>query len=259
MDYSSCSRSELERFLCSRKAKCIPEDLSRNEGISTLEQLDQEWTFRFMDLPPELRDRVYEALLTRDKEAGRSDSEAGRKAHLQILPVSKKVHKEAIAIFQDVTPAIFNVIILRECYHVPSPSIRLSINGDYKARCTKGEDEIGTVLTNYPGKLPSLTNIRLHLTVKPCCERHDDDPDYGYPTTFMSAFVEHARSLRKLAVIVPVTTTMRFDTQRFLEWFDPLTKLDSGVVVKLYGFDRETRVQLKGRIEDARSKIDAER
>lgn len=211
-----------------------------------------------MDLPPELRDRVYEALLTRDKEAGRSDSEAGRKAHLQILRVSKKVHKEAIAVFQDVTPAIFNVIILRRCDYDPPTGISLSINGDFKARCVQGEDEIETTLANDVGGLPSLSNIRLHLTIKPCCPRHDSSPDYSYPTKFMSAFVEHARSLRKLTVIVPVTTTMRFDTQRFLDWFDTLTRLSSEVVLRLYGLDRGTRDQLKGRIEDAKSKVDAE-
>ncbi|KXT01656.1 hypothetical protein AC578_2766 [Pseudocercospora eumusae] len=221
-------------------------DAETHECISILQQLDQEWTFRFMDLPPELRDLVYEELLIRNRETG-------RKAHLQILRVSQKVHKEAVSIFQDVTPANLDVIILRRCYHVPSPSLSLSISGDFKGRCEERDDDIETTLTRDVSTLPCLSNIELQLTIKPCCGSHDSDPDYSYPTKFMSAFVERAQSLRKFSLIVPVSNTMRFDSQQFLDWFDPLTQLSSEVALELYGFCQDTREQLKLRIEAAKS------
>ncbi|EME83920.1 uncharacterized protein MYCFIDRAFT_195118 [Pseudocercospora fijiensis CIRAD86] len=62
--YETCSTPELEKFLEARNIHQHPEKLSRGGMIKRLMSADDDRDFpRFMDLPPELRNSVYEFVM----------------------------------------------------------------------------------------------------------------------------------------------------------------------------------------------------
>jgi hypothetical protein len=85
LNYQRCSREERIRFV---RDRCPGEDVSEDRNnfyyLRQLKDLDKDITFRFLDLPPELRDIVYD-LLVND----------GDIVHHQILRTSKEVQSEA--------------------------------------------------------------------------------------------------------------------------------------------------------------------
>lgn len=96
LDYDKCTRKELRAFV---KAKSWDdaETQSTSKGtksyyVSKLRKLDRSMTFRFMDLPPEMRNLVYENLLIRDPSSSRS-------AFTTVLRTCRQVYDEAHGIF----------------------------------------------------------------------------------------------------------------------------------------------------------------
>jgi hypothetical protein len=90
LDYEYCTAAELYEFLEERTGTTINKEQSDNVDLLTnrLRELDRQWTFpRFLELPPELRLHVHEALLVE------SDT-----LHPAILRTSKQVHSEALPV-----------------------------------------------------------------------------------------------------------------------------------------------------------------
>ncbi|EME80912.1 uncharacterized protein MYCFIDRAFT_197783 [Pseudocercospora fijiensis CIRAD86] len=148
----------------------------------------------------------------------------------------------------------FQGILVRKC----------SIGNAYIARLERLDREWTFRFMDLPPEMRNLViySIRLELVICCHCDRdehsYEHSADFSLPKFFTSAFVERAQSLRKLTLVMPVSTAMKFTTQQFLDWFDPLTQLSPGVALELYGFDRETRDELKRRIEDAKPKVDVD-
>lgn len=82
--YNNVNSDELCAFIKSRSGAAPEPKKHRSVYIKQLHQLDDETTFRFMDLPPEMRNLVYEYLITHNKKLGLS-------ADPQLLRVSKQV------------------------------------------------------------------------------------------------------------------------------------------------------------------------
>ena len=113
LDYEKCTLQELRTFICDRTTTPLSErdlqriqNCNRDQLTNRLHKLDQICTFpRFMELPPELRVKVYEPLLidTRVKdEDGRidwTDIPAGMRKwgtlHPAMLRASKQIYLEA--------------------------------------------------------------------------------------------------------------------------------------------------------------------
>lgn len=90
--YWRCQKPELRAFVKSRTSKSPPGRLLKEELIALLERLDEDATFdRFLDLAPELRNRVYELLL-------RHDRRAGLVAYPAILRTCKQIQREGASI-----------------------------------------------------------------------------------------------------------------------------------------------------------------
>lgn len=90
VDYENCTAVELCEFLEERTGTTVNKVQLDNVDLLTnqLRELDRHWNFpRFMELPPELRLDVYEALLVE------SDT-----LHPAILRTSKQVHSEALPV-----------------------------------------------------------------------------------------------------------------------------------------------------------------
>ena len=96
LDYEKCTEAELKRFIQSRglvvprkgKVKAYKQSLA-----TRLDNADSKATFRFLGLPPELRNNIYRELLLFDSDKGRSPCWPA------ILATSKDVNREGTGIF----------------------------------------------------------------------------------------------------------------------------------------------------------------
>lgn len=88
LDYTKCTLEELRGFITSRTGK---KSTSRNVAYLSkkLRALDTSATFRFKDLPAEMRIAVYAELLHRP------DPYVKEKIYAQILATSKQIYREA--------------------------------------------------------------------------------------------------------------------------------------------------------------------
>lgn len=76
------------KFVLARRVKAL--GTQRYELIWTLRIADFDSTFRFLDLPPELRNQVYKELLQIQPSSGNRK----RSCFPQILATSRQIHEE---------------------------------------------------------------------------------------------------------------------------------------------------------------------
>lgn len=98
--YARYSRPELRQFLRDLHLGAQSTGKNLNKALKpdllrALREADASRTFRFLDLPPELRTTIYRELLVIE---GSSTSCSSPKCHPQILRTSKKVNQEASGI-----------------------------------------------------------------------------------------------------------------------------------------------------------------
>lgn len=111
LDYDRCSLEELRAFIENRTGAAVNE---REILAAHLRRMDQNKTFpRFMELPPELRINVYEALMfdnrARDEKGWLKDERDTCTLHTAVLRTSKEVYSEARPLLYDRNK--FNVMI----------------------------------------------------------------------------------------------------------------------------------------------------
>ena len=111
LDYDRCSLEELRTFIEDRTGAAVNE---REILAAHLRKMDQTRKFpRFVELPPELRINVYEALLVdnraRDEKGWLKDERDKCRLHTAVLRTSKQVYSEARPVLYDRNK--FNVMI----------------------------------------------------------------------------------------------------------------------------------------------------
>ena len=95
LNYSHCTIAELQHFV---NARGLPQANKRNELARTLRKADLDTTFRFLDLPPELRNIIYKRMLEVEDGPYEFKYRAMRrriKAPLVILATCKQIYQEA--------------------------------------------------------------------------------------------------------------------------------------------------------------------
>lgn len=107
--YSKFSTDELRTFIQGRNIRSSGKN--RERMIHDLSEADRNATFRFFDLPPELRNAVYQELLSPPKA---DDGRVHRYAAL--LAACHQIHDEAHGVLNDVAHA---EIALRVCRRQP--------------------------------------------------------------------------------------------------------------------------------------------
>ncbi|KXT09979.1 hypothetical protein AC579_9366 [Pseudocercospora musae] len=253
MHYNPVSTLELKAFIRTRTHKEPPNGLRRYQYIRMLEEMDRNWTFRFMDLPPEMRNAIYELLLMRFKAQG-------RKAFLAILRVSKQVHKEAVGIFNDVNTADLGVGItrgkLRSFWPRSGGNLRMHLDGDighiFLPDLTDKFD-VKTMLDQRVSGLARMRHIRLRLNIN-WYVGHEPNRNWILPIALTSSIAAAAADLRTLVITVLGAGTQ----EQWVEWLTPLAQLPSKTTLQLEGFgDEAVKQEVLRQIEAAKPKIDA--
>ncbi|UJO21774.1 uncharacterized protein CLAFUR5_09004 [Fulvia fulva] len=93
LDYSKCKRTELDTFYKQRLHKDVPKGVNKPELIQMLRRQDQDpGTFRFLDLPAEMRNAVYKELLILPRPGSRRRGSTYQPA---VLGLCRQVHSES--------------------------------------------------------------------------------------------------------------------------------------------------------------------
>lgn len=108
VNYDRCSSKELQRFVQQRGLRePFPDGLTlRPSYIRILNRADRARSFRFLDLPPEMRNLIYYELLILRPRTGWSQSETKKICHPQILATCHEIQEDATGIlYEDNTVA----------------------------------------------------------------------------------------------------------------------------------------------------------
>lgn len=184
--YDRCDTDELRSLIQGRTTEEVPEmerlcdqvqgrtseevpEMERLHYLHILLQLDEAWSFRFFDLPPELRTLVYRGLMVRDW--------CGKRFYAEILATCKLAHREAQSIIY--TENVFKVTLVSACTQVEiaggldCSSGNLTFDDENSngnkfgvAKCSSGPRTFFETSDRWPKYIRKIEALRLNLTLK---------------------------------------------------------------------------------------------
>ncbi|KXT00878.1 hypothetical protein AC578_974 [Pseudocercospora eumusae] len=245
--YDACTLDELRIFVYDRNLTERTSSTNREECIHLLRDADKSSTFRFPDLAAEIRNRVYEELLSLHDNG---------KCHPQILRASKSIHRDASEMI----------------YSINTPTIRFVANDllfleKRRARYDR-RYEPTTKLNPAPWPLPFLKFEKVRILLDE--EALYDAVDEGYPRSAwendvlwslelyaLVTFLQNSHSLRNVVVEGKAFDTVnhlgcKISTEsRMEEHSFPLSRLCANFKVEFKNMDHWPNFEAKVR-EDAR-------
>ena len=157
--YAKCTDAELQSFIVNRRLQINIPWTTRKAVIRALRNADLEVTFRFLDLPAEMRNLVYCELLRLRPKGGYS---TGKWCWPSINAVCHQVHKETEGILHDGSTAIsvlFSNYTAHGHYYYP----HLAIN--HRSVEFDEEWEVRETSLKWPEHLAKRQNLRLVVKI----------------------------------------------------------------------------------------------
>ncbi|KAF7194475.1 hypothetical protein HII31_04280 [Pseudocercospora fuligena] len=231
-NYARFSRRQCFAFIRRRGGTIPPgKEGKKLNPRSVLRQMDRDARFRFMDLPPEMRNEIYTYLLSRSPKEG-------RKAFLDILCVSKQVHKEAVGILH--AESVFSI----------TAELQKNANGEQCRVYSKGHKRLASMTVLYGEemnlvrsrkRLDMLRNIeKIQLRAYFCLEAGTFDFDW----TSFAAFVDLLNTYVPKLKTLEVTTRNHFGPYWLntveTPWssaLKPFSKLPAAVTLDIQGLE----------------------
>lgn len=159
--YHAYSKEELRTFVMQRLNLFGREykKSSKPDLVKRLHRLDEIATFRFMDLPPELREHIYGCIFMQAKSP------------TKMLLVSRQTHDEAKVLYYQKIK--FNIWLWARNMETSSPSAQWSITATYHEQRRRLDDWSTSVLDVFHWKPDMFCNIRrLEICLSLC---HGDE------------------------------------------------------------------------------------
>lgn len=166
VNYDRCKPQELKRFVNDRLLQDpFPKGVTlKYFYIRTLEKADRQWSFRFLDLPPEMRLLVYRQLFL-IKTFPYSDHRYSS-MHPAILRSCKQIYEEARSVPYDelVYKVDFNVV----AENYGRDNKHAMVHMDFKAAgCTHAKYlRVPQAINDYPEFLRRIARLEVRLTYK---------------------------------------------------------------------------------------------
>ena len=229
LDYESCSSSQLRNYISQR---CLidpfPSGLTlKYYYVRVLEAADQAPQFRFMQLPSEMRLRIYRELLLF------SEHEEKKHCHPNILRVSKEIHNEANSVLYD--DNVFCVDFTLQVDHKKTINARAKVhNSSILSGCPHSPFlRMPGGIEDYPGFLLRISRLRIKLAYTIEAKDAVSDKEYhplnNYLAT-LASFLMDGHRLRKVEVSADLPS-MAKRTYEHLLW--PLRRLCGVKVVEI--------------------------
>lgn len=260
LDYRKCSYEELCNFIATRGGKPTAPTINtrskrgRNPTKShrlslyrTLLRMDEDASFRFSDLPPEMRNLIYTELLIRDRDSA-------RKADTAILQVSHQIYKEALGILHAESIIYLNVSLQAEL-PVPADHFRTSIKstaeitGDLQLHIIDNSVNYNVVTLESLAKVQTLQLGVSLFSVGDVCA------GFRCFSTLVSLVVANFRNLKVLRILVDADLDQRLGQEEQQELIvaalAALEKFSAKVTVDLVGLEEGTYDAVWEKIGDA--------
>ncbi|KAF2173999.1 hypothetical protein M409DRAFT_16270 [Zasmidium cellare ATCC 36951] len=212
--YAKCTNKQLHDSVLGRRVSAS-DDSNRRYLTGKLRQLDAGWTFRFTDLPPELRNMVYYELL-------KPDAKTERPANINILLVSKQLCREAEQILYGSNPIS---IEFRSGARTLFRGKALPQQSEYPALMGR----IETVAAEY-AKYPKITCLKVqHLRIRAAADDFVYERAHNRRLLALANVFGGSRALKTVEIqVYSVFPIMHFSDSEVKEMEDmlyPLTKL----------------------------------
>lgn len=254
LDYGKCSLSELQCFM---KARSLVVEKRKEACIVALELADTNATFRFEDLPGELRNRVYYELLLLPESEGACRTEYNRMTvtrrvrgcHPRILATSSAIREEASSILYGAND--LRIVLQRGVSRHPRTMgwenghhlIVLRVPMQLKwSRVSFGH--LRTPHENWPSCLLKFQNVRIHITtiVVPFkCPKGPYSIDTTHTLYSLISFLQRSTSLKTLSVFGDANESDDVTVSRLSGVLYPLARLFPKL--KLEGFANNSSLE----------------
>lgn len=229
LDYERCSSSQLRNFINQR---CLidpfPGGLTlKYYYVRVLEAADQAPQFRFMQLPSEMRLRIYRELLLF------SEHEEKKHCHPNILRVSKEIHNEANSVLYD--DNVFCVDFTLQVDHKKTINARAKVhNSSILSGCPHAPFlRMPSGIEDYPGFLRRISRLRLKLAYTVEAKDMVTDKEYhplNHYLATLASFLMDGHRLRKVEISADLPS-MAKRTYEHLLW--PLRRLSGLKIVEI--------------------------
>lgn len=252
LDYASCSLGELQTFVKARRIDANPSKCrDKASCISILKQADSDASFRFLNLPGEMRNRIYCELLlfvddtfTGYEHKTRTIQRKAPECHPQILATCSAIRNEASSILYGLNEA--NVEIRRT----------ITING---AKIGQGSHSVhvsrlpmevkyvdgafGALRTHYqewPSSLLKFEKVRIQLrtesiTYAPYEGRYHTKLSHSLYS--LVSFLQRSRAIREITIAEDAKIGNKtIPAEAFKRCLYPLARLFANFPCKVEGF-----------------------
>lgn len=229
LDYHKCSLEELQHFLQTRGISvkgAIPKD--DQQCIRALETSDCRATFRFQNLPGELRNRIYCEVLVLPQPLPRPGGYPFRRpkfnCHPKILATCSTIRNEAESILYGVNAFDISVSLCLST-HVRSAGLQAHDVDLYPFKgprnCENGSfGKLRTSHQEWPESLLKVQNLKVHIDFKPQPYGWRQRNPLRLTHTFYSlaSFLQRSEALKTLVFIgdtgegsevMPASSTLR--------------------------------------------------
>lgn len=246
LDYKQCTVEELRGFIESRTGK---ETTSQSVDYlaAKLRDLDKNLTFRFEDLPTEMRLAVYAELLHRP------DPSDNKTIHAQILATSKAIYDEA----QPELASKGNMVV-HMTSRWPSPSIMVAIGAQsmrlFSAESKPAKDTLWPLYDDLTTIVANVENMTIHLDFDPADKVFRSQRTSSKVVQYLFVLTAALRTsqLRKLKLRVNASVRREVDD---LLW--PLDRIKSNVAFSMEGVSDANKSSILSRRTAEDSKMDS--
>ncbi|GIZ48247.1 hypothetical protein CKM354_001131500 [Cercospora kikuchii] len=190
--YKDFSQADLQLFVKARNGRRMRKNASKKSLIKELVALDEAATFRFVDLPPEMRNLVYELLLTHNRFAG-------RKAYPAILRTSKSMYQESKSILD--ADKVISIDATYRCF----PRLHggyVDLKGDVKF-----QDMLSTLQRHFERDLgsklkllPSIGSLKIKLRLFSIGPPRPQDMSFPKIKYFIDMLFRPCRGLKRFEI-----------------------------------------------------------